>query len=148
LFDVKNKASLLFDELENLIVKYRFLIEEDIKKSFKDIITSDELFENKLFENIQILIERFEKILEINNKYKSISTYFDPEHNLIEKWKIDLNKYYNTLADEMYKLGQLSNQKMLNIKLLIAKNLSLLDVFLGGEKYKNLYNKNRKQIII
>jgi len=49
LFDVKNKASLLFDELENLIVQYRFLIQEDIKESFKDIITSDELFENKLF---------------------------------------------------------------------------------------------------
>ena len=47
----------------------------------------------------------------------------------------------------MYKLGQLSNQKMLNIKLLIAKNLSLLDVFLGGEKYKNLYNEYKSKCV-
>ena len=111
-------------------------------ESLNDSIIDSSEHKDKIVSEAAQFVRLFNEIIDIQNSYPVIFSLFPNHKKIINYWKIQLSEQFDTFGTEMEQLLVKKNLPALKNKILIAKSLRMLDVYLTGQKsYQELGNQ-------
>ena len=131
-------------KLELYIIKYSTSVQDDIDYKLNNLFMG--LFSNKdeLFKVTNLIEKRLQEISDIKLKYPHLHIIFDMDKNLLDHYRIIIDKYANEFNDKLSNLLVTGQNGEFNRQLIITKSLSTLDRFTENYKffdvYKNILN--------
>jgi hypothetical protein len=111
-------------------------------ESLNDSIIDSFEHKDKIVSEVAKFIRSFNEIIDIENSYPVIFSLFPNHKKIINCWKIRLSEQFDRFGTEMEQLLVRRNLPALKNKILIAKSLRMLDLYLTAQKsYQELGNQ-------